>query len=306
MSTVVIGADGFMGRHLTAQLVKEGKAELTLVCHRPTDGYLQKTFPSVRVVKANLTDLDQMVDISRSAETVFQLAWSTTPHSSNVDPVADCCDNVLGHLRFIDALTPHFKGRLVFVSSGGAVYGIPQVLPIPESHPIHPLSSYGISKSVVERYLELYGRLHGLDYTIMRVANPYGPGQTVKNAQGVIPAILLCVKTGQAFTMWGDGSVIRDYVHVRDVAAALSLAGNHKNAARQTFNIGSGKGESLCELIELVERISKRKILIHRMPARKEDVPVSQLDVTKAMAYLDWSPGIKFEEGLRELINGSP
>ena len=302
MSTIIIGADGFIGRHLTARLAQEGHGDLALVCGRPTDGYLQQNFPASRVLEFSLADLDQMVELCSSAETIFQLAWSTTPHTSNADPVADFLNNALPNLRFIDALAPHFKGRLVFVSSGGAVYGVPQVLPIPESHPIHPLSSYGIGKSVVERYIELYGRLHGLVYTIVRVANPYGPGQTVKNTQGVIAAILSCLRTGQPFTMWGDGSVIRDYVHVLDVAAALALAGRHENARQETFNIGSGKGESLSGIIEIMERISKRKIAVNRLPPRKEDVPVNQLDISKAKTHLNWTPAVQLEDGLRELI----
>lgn len=302
MSTVIIGADGFIGRHLVARLAEQGQAGIVAVSRRPVDAALVAGFPDVRFVEADLADVDQMADICRPAEIVYQLAWGTTPHTSNADPVADLHTNPYANLRLIDRLALSFTGRFVFISSGGAVYGIPQKLPVPENHPIHPLSSYGIGKSVVERYLELYGRLHGLDYTILRVANPYGPGQKVKNAQGVIAAILSCLTTGQPFTLWGDGSVIRDYVHVRDVAKALATAGRHPQASAQSFNIGSGRGESVQDIVEMIERLSGRKILVNRLPSRKEDVPVNQLDIAKARALLGWSPDVGLEDGLRELV----
>ena len=302
MSTVIIGADGFIGRHLTARLAGEGVPDLILVSRRRADAELAAKYPQARFVEGDLGDVEMMAEICRPAETVYQLAWGTTPHTSNANPVADLQTNAQANLRLIDRLALSFRGRFVFISSGGAVYGIPQKLPVPENHPIHPLSSYGIGKSVVERYLELYGRLHGLDYTILRVANPYGPGQKVKNAQGVIAAILSCLKTGQPFTLWGDGSVIRDYVHVRDVAKALAIAGRHPQARGESFNIGSGRGESVQDIIEMIERLSGQKILVNRLPPRKEDVPVNQLEIAKARALLGWSPDVGLEDGLRELI----
>ena len=283
-----------------ARLEQADTRNLILVTRKPA---LAQFAPSSRMLEASLHDIDRIAEACQDADVVYQLAWSTTPHTSNANPVADFQDNALANLRIIDRLAPAFKGRLIFTSSGGAVYGIPQTLPIPESHPIHPLSAYGISKSTVERYLELYGRMHNLDYTILRLANPYGSGQRVKNAQGVIPAILNCLQTGEAFTMWGDGSAVRDYVHITDVVSALVLAGCSPDATRQSINIGSGQGKSLHEIIELIERLAGHKIRINRMAPRREDVPVNLLDVSKARALLAWTPKIDIETGFRELVD---
>jgi len=187
--------------------------------------------------------------------------------------------------------------KLVFVSSGGTVYGRPQQTPIPETHPTEPTCSYGIVKLAIEKYLALYQMLHGLDYRVLRLANPYGPGQEANRAQGVIGTFLSRVVHDEAIEVWGDGSVVRDYLYIGDTVAAMLLAAEYAGAER-IFNIGSGEGHSVREIIAAVEQATGKKAKASYTAARKFDVPVSVLDISRAQNELGWRPAVNLDEGL--------
>jgi UDP-glucose 4-epimerase len=302
MKIVVLGAAGFIGQHLIKSiLVRDPGANIVAVT-RQSDRLAFGS--SVQIVQSVLGADPALIAACRDASVIVHLAWSTTPSSSNIDPLGDVKDNLLGSVNFLEAISRDFRNRLIFISSGGTVYGQPISVPIQETHPIRPITSYGITKFGVEEYVELYSSQWNFDCTILRPANLYGPGQILRKGQGLIPAILGSLRNNEPFVMWGDGSAVRDYVFVSDVVEAILTAIESSHAVRKRLNIGSGTGNSVIEVIETIERITNRKVVIDHRPARLSDVPVNVLDITNAKRFLGWQPQVTLEEGLRRTIAG--
>jgi len=212
--------------------------------------------------------------------------------------VYDVESNVLGSLRLFELCREHGVRKLVFVSSGGTVYGVPRATPVAEDHPTDPISSYGIHKLAVEKYLALAHRLHGLDYRIARPANLYGPRQRLDTAQGAVAVFLDRALRGQPIQVWGDGSVVRDYVYIADAVDALLRIASFDGDQR-IFNIGSGKGASLNQLVAEIEKLLGRRVKTEHGAPRGLDVPANVLDASLAERHLGWRARTPLAEGLR-------
>jgi len=286
---LVLGGNGFIGRHLVRHLIKQGVTPLV------ADLSPGAAAPFIRV---DYTKPATLHNVLRGVDVVMHLAWTTTPQSGTDDPTSDVSENILGSLNLFRACVAQGVKRLVFCSSGGAVYGHAQSNPITEVHPLEPLSSYGITKLAVENYLRLFSRLHGIEYVILRPGNAYGEGQLGGKDQGVIAACMKALLQNQRFTVWGDGTVTRDYVHVEDIARAI-LAAAKVRTANHVFNIGSGRGLSINQLIELIERITGRVVQVEYAAERQIDARVNVLDSSLAKGAFGWTPAISIDEGLR-------
>jgi UDP-glucose 4-epimerase len=293
MRCAVLGAGGFLGTNLCLAL-KGSVANLRGFGRR-------QSFPGalrgVEWVEGDFTDTTSLATAISGCDVVFHLVNATTPASANIDKVADLEINVVGTLRLLEACRAEGVKRIVFVSSGGTVYGIPSQIPTPENAATAPITAYGISKLSIERYLALYEYLHGLEYRVLRLANPYGQYQTALKSQGVIAAFLRQVSRNEPIEIWGDGTVVRDYVYVDDVTQALRKAAIHSGPSR-IFNIGSGHGKSLNEIVESINSVLKVSPTVVFRRGRSVDVPVSVLDTTLAQMELAWTPRIGFEDGL--------
>ena len=172
-------------------------------------------------------------------------------------------------------------------------------MPVPEERPLRPITAYGAGKATAEIYLGFYREFHGLDCRVARIANPYGAGQNVVRGQGAITTFLHCALNNRPIVLWGDGDVVRDYVHVTDVAQALvSLAIRPELNDHYTFNVGSGTGTSLNGIITEVEAILNRRLDVRRAPGRPFDVPVSVLDISRIRTILGWTPRLSLSEGM--------
>jgi UDP-glucose 4-epimerase len=228
---------------------------------------------------------------------VYHLVSTTLPRSSNENPVYDVETNVIGTLHLLEAIRKHKAKKVIFVSSGGTVYGIPEGTPIKESHPTEPICSYGIGKLAIEKYLSLYHLLHGVEYCVLRLANPFGERQRVSAAQGAIAVFLHKALRNEVIEIWGDGSVTRDYFHVSDAVSALIRVLSYEGNAR-VFNIGSGVGRSLNEVLAAIDSLLGTPVRRVYLPSRAFDVPVNVLDVSRAADLLGWKPQMTFIEGL--------
>lgn len=301
MNCLVLGGAGFIGRHLCRALTVAGHR--VTACDLPSsDATGWPLIDGVNWLACDLADTASLAAPLAGADAIFHLVSTTIPKTSNDDPHADLQGNVAATLRLLDAAVRLPRPpRVVFVSSGGTVYGVPRTVPIPEDHPTDPLCAYGVGKLAIEKYLALYGHLHGLDYRILRTANPYGPGQIPGRGQGVIPVFLFRALRGEPLEIWGDGSVVRDYFHVDDLCAALLAALGYRGAER-IFNIGSGRGCSLNELIAAIGRLLGRDVACRYLPGRSCDVPVNVLDISRAATHLGWSPRVSLEDGLATLL----
>lgn len=299
-TTLVIGGTGFIGRRLVPALIARGD-NVRVMSRRPAlDGILPNS-PFLHACVADYGDLGSLRKALVGVHTVFHLASSTQPKSSNDDMKCDIQSNLLPSVGLMNEVVRQGKARIVFVSSGGTIYGIPKQTPITESHPMEPLCSYGIVKLAIEKYLHMYEALKGLDYRVLRVSNPFGPTQHLNPAQGVVGNFIHQMAAGKRLSVWGDGSIVRDYIYIDDVVRALILAGRHTGDGR-VFNIGSGTGHRLIDIIDIIGLALGKRPEVDFAPSRSFDIPINVLDTTAAHRELGWSSEITFEEGVRMTV----
>jgi len=300
MNCIVIGGGGFIGSHVTEGLLRQGHA--VVVFDRPGAPYLQLLAEQgATITLGNFFESSDLLNALTGMDVAFHFVSTTVPKTSNVDPAFDVQSNLVGTINFLNIAKDVGVKKVLFPSSGGTVYGIPQFTPITEDHPTNPISSYGITKLAVEKYLALFHRLYCLDYNILRISNAYGERQQLKNAQGLIPTIIHKALTRQTLHVWGDGSVVRDYVHVSDIATAFLKVLDYEGETK-IFNISSGTGYTVNQVIEMVQAIMGGYPEVIYDPADAYDVPVNILDNSRAKQTLDWSPTLKLEEGLRRTV----
>lgn len=294
---LILGGAGFMGSHLVELLVEEGFPvrvfDLPEAASRLRAGIAGK----IDVEEGDFQDLERLARVVEGCEFVFHLIGTTRPASANRNPVFDVESNLVATVRLLEACVRAKVRQVLFPSSGGTVYGVAQSVPLPETHLTEPCTSYGITKLAVEKYLALFYRLHGLDYTVLRIANAYGPRGPLQGEQGAVGVFLSRLKRGEPLTLWGDGSVTRDYVYAGDVARAFRAALGQQSPFR-VFNIGTGVGTSLVELIACMERVTGRPAALEKQPARPVDVPINVLDATRARQHLEWEPVTPLDTGL--------
>ncbi len=292
----VIGAGGFLGTFLAQYMTRHGR-DVRCFGRR-------QAFPDVlRGLHWTTGDIahpdsEALDAVLSGCDTVIHLASSSTPANADKDIRADAQANVIGSLSLFERCVAAGVRRVVFISSGGTVYGIPDVTPTPESAPTLPITAYGVAKLAVEKYLEVYRRQRSLDYRVLRVSNAYGVFQTAEKRQGVVAAFLSNALSGDAVEIWGDGHVVRDYVYVEDVAEAIVAAMEHQGEHR-VFNIGSGTGLSLNDVISVIEELLGRDLDKRYRTGRPVDVPVSVLDCGLAKSELGWHAHTGFRDGLR-------
>ncbi|MCK0511892.1 NAD-dependent epimerase/dehydratase family protein [Aromatoleum buckelii] len=292
---VVLGANGFLGCALTPQLLEAGHH--VIACDLARE--FSSIAPHSRLECLTLDFLDEVAvrEAVAGADWVFHLVSTTKPASSNVNMAFDVQTNVVATIHLLEACAAEGVGRVLFASSGGTVYGIPSSLPVREDMPTLPIVSYGLTKLVIERYAELFERQKGLQTVSLRIGNPYGPRHYDPN-QGVIPVFMRQIRQGRQLKIWGDGSIIRDYVYVDDVARAFILAARYAGPLRQ-FNIASGEGRSVRDIVHQLELLNGAPVEVEYVAARGFDIPAIVLDITRAREVLGWHPGVRFEEGLR-------
>jgi UDP-glucose 4-epimerase len=231
-------------------------------------------------------------------DVVFHLAWTSIHEVATRDPGADVTTNLLSSLRLISGCRQENVQRLVFLSSGGTVYGPARYLPVDENHPTDPISAYGITKLAVEKYLQMYHHLYGLPYMVLRPSVPYGPGQDPRRRQGAVVTFLSRIANHERLEIWGDGSVIRDYFYIGDLIAAIVAAAQVDDPTERIVNIGGGRGYSLNDLIGVIESVVGKNAQVVYEPGRPFDVPSLVLDTSRAKEVLGWAPQVELPRGI--------
>jgi UDP-glucose 4-epimerase len=294
---IIYGGGGFIGSHICEELLN--------------DGYNVSVFDKLYFDKRNISSFRNRVkviegdfynekDIKKSLkgqDIVFHLVSSTLPANSNLNPAYDVETNLIATIKMLDRCREYRVSKVIFISSGGTVYGIPEKVPTPETFCGKPICSYGIVKKTIEDYLFMYNRLYGLDYNVFRLANPYGERQNPFVAQGVIPVFLMKLLKRETINIWGDGSITRDYIYIKDAVDCM-LKSLEVKSRDKLFNLGSGRGYSLNEILDTMKKVTGIKPKVKYLHGRDIDVPVNILNIRHAKKTFNWKPKTGLELGI--------
>lgn len=294
---LILGGCGFLGANLAAKLVANDE-NVTIFEHPAADTRtIDDILTKINLVRGDFTNSDDLEPVLRDKNIIFHLVSTTTVDNSTVNPDFDITTNLLPTIRLLQLAGEHGSPRVIFPSSGGTVYGPSNCAKISEEHKTDPISSYGIQKLAIEKYLRLFHHTHNLDFRILRFSNPYGPIQWGSQNQGIIGIYCQKIIQNKPIEIWGDGNVVRDYLYVDDAIEAFVKAMSTSSPHR-LFNISSGIGTSVNDIITILGRIAGKTIEVIHKPGRLIDIPVNVLDPSLALAELAWCPAIKLEEGI--------
>lgn len=297
MSSLIIGGTGFIGRHLCKTLVGSGAIVRSLSRRgKPANG-LQE----VEYLQGFLSDEVAVRRAVRGRSIVWHFASSTLPGSSLAEGIAALHEEVAATLRLCDIAVEEGVERLIFASSGGTVYGIASSDRLSEDHPTNPISAYGVQKLAIEKYLHLFENLNGFKSYVLRLGNPFGEEQDWHRPFGAVANFVNRAIRKLPIHVWGDGSAVRDYFHVDDLGDAFLRIAKYEGPER-VFNIGSGNGTSVKELLSIIEELLPSRMNISYDESRRGDVPYNVLDISRARNELDWTPRIQLIEGVRRVL----
>jgi UDP-glucose 4-epimerase len=295
MRILVLGGSGFLGSHIVDKFLAEHHDVVVY------DLYPERFRRSPAGIKfhtgdfGNVGALDEL--ISTGFDAIIHCVSTTTPKSSNESPEFDIQSNVIGTLYLLDICVKHSVGKLVFLSSGGTIYGdIGNKDMVDETQAVRPMCSYGVSKLTIEHYLDVYRHLRGLNYVALRLSNPYGERQSPLRALGALTVFLYQTLKRQKIEIWGDGAVTRDFIYVGDVADAVYLA--TVTPISGVYNVGTGTGFSLHEILDHIQTAIGVEPSVTWLPPRSFDVPRIVLDATKLKSATHWSCATSFQDGV--------
>ena len=279
---LVLGGFGFVGSNIIEALLRTNLFNIIVFEFK---GVTSKFASRVKVFHGDFNSEEDLAEVfnNNKIDIVLHLITTTVPATSNDNIEYDVISNLVGTVRLLNIMVQHKALKVVFLSSGGTVYGAVNESKASEDHPTYPISSHGIVKLSIEKYLYLYHRLHNLDYLILRVSNPYGPWHNSEK-QGFIDVVIKKILRNEKVVVYGDGTIVRDYIYVKDVANIIAHLLT-LNLFNQIINIGSGKGYSINQVLEYIAE-SHPDMDIEYKPSRKYDLQRIILN-TKKMNSLD-------------------
>lgn len=295
---IVTGGAGFLGTNFLRG-VSANDAEIVVISRHAPRWLVQH--PNIRYIEQDIRELESYRNELIPGSVVIHMASSTYPGKAERVIESDIQDNVLGSVRLAQACAEAGVAHFIFLSSGGAIYGDQAVSPIPETAPTVPVSAYGVMKLTVEHYLRVIQRMRGLSVTCLRVGNPFGPWHDGRR-QGAINVFLHKAMRGESIEVWGDGNQVRDFIPVEDVTRVLWRLVREPRMGYEIYNIGTGEGRSINEVLEELRTMLKRDIPVKYLPARSVDVVANVLDIGKAERELGWKPTADFHASLVALI----
>ena len=305
---LVVGGLGFIGANVAARLIEDG-ATVTIVTRnreRHAEAALRFERSGARVIEADLRNAADMAAAVRGQQVVMNLSGQSGAVSSMEDPWTDLDVNCRGNLVLLEALRDHNRDAKVVFAGSRLQYGHPERVPVNEDAPQHALCVHAIHKQTVEQYLALYHRLFGIRYAVARVTNPYGPGQPAgRTAYGIINRMIHLAIAGRTLTIYGDGTQLRDYVHVDDVVQALIALAESDASDGRAYNVGSGTGTRLVDLATAVIEIAGGGRVSHvPWPPLAEQVETGDFiaDVSRIEREVGWRPAIALRDGLERTV----
>jgi UDP-glucose 4-epimerase len=294
---LVVGGGGFIGRAVCVALTRSGACVTAFGRSVPEAGN-----DDARWIRGDVGDSAALAAALERQDVVIHLVGTIDPERSNLDPLNDLIANAGSTISLMKLARDAGVGRIIFASSGGTVYGPLFREPIPESAPTNPISAYGVSKLASEKYIAAFGRLYEMKHRVLRISNAYGPGQSHTRRQGLIGIAVGRALQSSVFEIWGDGSVVRDFVYIEDVAQAFVRAVAY-DGPQTIFNVGSGAGISVRHAVEYIyEACGADRSLISLRPGRPADVPHNVLANDLIARETGWRPTVGWPEGIARTI----
>lgn len=298
MNILILGAAGFIGTNLAIELARDTSNKITLVDKNRTYFSPDVMADNVEIVESSL-DVNMDYSILKNNDVVYHLVSTNVPTTSNQHISQDIEANILFSSHLFEECVKYTVKKVVFISSGGTVYGKESACPLSEVTPTNPISSYGVQKITIEKLLYLYNYMYGLDYRIVRLANPYGPYQRPNGILGAVTTFTYRALKGDEITVYGDGSVIRDFIYIDDAIKGILNIVNGESE-HHTFNLGCGYGTSIREVLDAIKNALGCDVKVVYKAGRAVDVPVNYLDISRyEKCYGKLNP-LALEDGIRK------
>jgi len=293
---IVFGGNGFIGQHLVKELSKD-HVVIVADINNSTD-----TTENISYIYCDFTKQKDFASLIENVDLVFHLVCSTIPEDGTDNFEQEIKDNLFSTIRLLDSKQFSSEKRIFFVSSGGAIYGNSLKQMQSEDDKTLPVCKYALIKDYTEKLLELYRIMHGIQYSVIRMSNPYGTKVRKGQRQGLIPILADCIWNNKDFNIWGNGENVRDYIHINDAVKAIRSIMEY-NGTERLFNVGSGRGYSINDVICLMKdsfKCSYDKIVYKA--ARLCDVDHNILDISNLYMLTGWKPEIQLSEGIQILV----
>lgn len=291
---VVVGGNGFLGSHVVDALAKSGHEVTAFDRFSAGASFVS---PDIRIVAGDFLNQADMRAALAGQQYVFHFLSTTTPASSENDPMLDVRTNIAASIELFEAAGAAGVERVVFASTGGAIYGDHPETVLDESVLPQPVSPYAIGKLAIEGYLRYFRRKLGLSSVSLRISNPYGPRQRANKRQGVVPIFLHHALTGTPLTVFGDGSMVRDYLYVEDAATMIAATAT-QSSRFDTYNLGSGQGHSISEVIDVIRAVTGRPLELEYQPVPSTFVERVVLDTSRFADEFGILAAVSLEEGV--------
>ncbi len=303
---IIVGGSGFIGQNLIRAIDKK-KYNITLLGRETTDfSFIDNYYyeQNINTIKGDFSNQKTFINSFKGQDCILNLLGASLPGTSMINPKHDIDFNIIPSLYILQAATLNGVKKIIFSSSGGAVYGDSRSKPTSEEHTTNPLNMYGISKLTIEKMLLAWNKIYGMENIILRIGNAYGVGQKNDKNFGAVAVFVDKIINKKKIEVWGSGNVVRDYVYIDDVVNAFNLALNInlEQSQPKVYNIGSGVGTSVNALIEIIEKLSKIKSIIEYQSERALDVKENILNIDAARKYLLYDPKYSIEDGIKKML----
>lgn len=297
MNCLVTGGAGFIGSHVVDYLLNDGHK--VFVIDNLSSGNKSNLNIKAKLFEISINDksIEDLL-IKNKIEIVFHLAAQINVRKSIENPIYDAELNIIGSLNLLNACVKAKVRKIVFSSTGGAIYGEASAVPTPENYPENPESPYAIAKLSVEKYIQFFSKIHGIDYAILRYSNVYGPRQNAKGEAGVISIFVNNALNDKELSVFGSGLQTRDYVYVKDVAKANILVINKAG----TYNVSTSVQTSINDLIKTISKLTNKQLKVINKDEIKGEIKVSSLDNSR-IKDIGWKNDYSLEQGLNETIS---